>query len=587
MALYRILVVDDSPAVRETVSILLGRDYEVQACRLDEYVAKGHSGPAPQLIIAPSGAAARGNARSFPAHVPVLWMAAADGSSDGIHAAGLPQRFSPRDLRRRVVELLTQPARSGANESGARLRPPYVAAPAARALGDGVATELPLHLLGEPGLGKRSIARAVHAAGRSGPFLTVSAKHFDAAVLATPRQVAGTVFIDRVDQLAAPAQHALLAALDPAGLIRTPECGGLRVITTATEDLGLAVDAGTFSPDLYYRLTVLTVRLLPLRDRAADLPALASLLTAELAGLLGRGRAALTERAVARLSNYLWFGNLAELEAVLARSIALCRAAVIDADDLIFDAAHTAPERSAGVATAPEHRVALDGRRLDLIINELAHEFKNPLVTIKTFAHHVRRSLPSGGDEAQVARLTGDAVEQIDRTLENLLEFTRLDAPVPQTVSLASVVDPVLERCARSLAARGVTLEHPPTPSIAVCGDPQQLTYALTNLVRALARDLGPPSRIALRYGQPAALTIELPAGADPLGSHLATLLDGAGDHGQTLPLGMAIANAVLERNGAQVTLADDAPALVTVRFSPADAYAEVAGNGKSPGPGR
>jgi nitrogen-specific signal transduction histidine kinase len=48
-----------------------------------------------------------------------------------------------------------------------------------------------------------------------------------------------------------------------------------------------------------------------------------------------------------------------------------------------------------------EGRTALGGRPLDLIINELAHEFKNPLVTIKTFAHHLRRAIPSGGDEEQ------------------------------------------------------------------------------------------------------------------------------------------------------------------------------------------
>ena len=44
-----------------------------------------------------------------------------------------------------------------------------------------------------------------------------------------------------------------------------------------------------------------------------------------------------TDRALDRLANYLWFGNLAELEAVLARTLALCRDAVIDADDLLFD----------------------------------------------------------------------------------------------------------------------------------------------------------------------------------------------------------------------------------------------------------
>lgn len=588
MALYRILIVDDSPAVRETVSILLSGEYEVLAARLDEYAARGLQGPLPHLIIAPR-AALRGHARRFPAGVPVLWIEPfTDVPSSGPPGASLPRRFSPRELRRRVAELLAAPvARGSATLHGARLHPPYVATDASRALGEALATGLPLHLVGEPGIGKRSVARAIHATGKDGPFLALSGRHFDPAVLATPGRHTGTLFIDCVEQLAPPAQDGLLAALDPTGLARTVDGGGLRLITTAVGELGAAVDAGTFSPDLYYRLTVLTVHLAPLRERCDDIPALGQMLAAELTALLGRAPMTLTDRALDRLANYLWFGNLAELEAVLARSIALCREAVIDADDLLFDGARLPAERGAASAVVHDSGAALGGRPLDLIINELAHEFKNPLVTIKTFAHHLHRSLPGSGEDAQVARLTGDAVEQIDQTLENLLEFTRLETPVPQAVLLAAVLDPVLEACGRSLAARGVGLDHPPTPPVAVRGDPQQLAYALTNLVRALSRDLGPPSRIALRYGLPAALTIELPCGADPFGSRLATLLDRADDEPPAVPLGVAIANAVLERNGAHVALADHSPSTITVRFSPADAHAEVAGNGTSPRLGR
>lgn len=589
MALYRILIVDDSPAVRETVSILLGGEYEVHASRLDEYAARGLQGPSPHLIIASRGAARRGEAPQFPAGVPVLWIEPpTEAPSSGWPGPSLCRHFSPRGLRRGVAELLTEPlARGGAMLHGARLHPPYVATNAARALAEALATELPLHLMGEPGIGKGSVARAIHAAGEHGPFLVLSGMHFDPTVLTTPGRRGGTLFIDRVEQLAPPAQHALLAAIDPTGLARTADGGRLRLITTATGEIGAAVDAGTFSPDLYYRLTVLMVHLAPLRERSEDIPALGQTLTAELAALLGRAPMTLTDRALDRLANYLWFGNLAELEAVLARSIALCRAAVIDADDLLFDGARLPPERVGASGVAYNSRARLGSRPLDLIINELAHEFKNPLVTIKTFAHHLRRSLPGGGEEAQVARLTGDAVAQIDQTLENLLEFTRLEAPVPQAVWLATVLDPVLEACGRSLAARGVALDHPPTPPVAVQGDPQQLVYALTNLVRALSRDLGPPSRIALRYGHPAALTIELPSAAGPLGNRLATLLDHADDESPAVPLGVAIATAVLERNGAHIALADDTPSTVTVRFSPADAHAEVAGNGTSPRPGR
>jgi signal transduction histidine kinase len=582
VGLHRILVVDDSPAVRETMGILLGGDYEVQSAGVDDYTARGIQGPLPQLIIAARPAPA-GGCRPFPAGVPVLWI---DGAADpgAWNGPSIPRRFSVRELRSRVAELLAAPAAGrGGPSHPARLQPPFVTADAARALAPALATELPLHLVGEAGSGKRAVARAVHAARGNGSFLPLAGAQVDAPILATAGWRGGTLFIDRVEQLGPTAQHALLAALEPTGLLRMPDGVGVRLITSATSDLGAAVEAGAFAPDLYYAVTVLTVRLVPLRQRPDDIPTLSQMLAAELAIVLGRTPVVFTERALDRLANYLWFGNLAELEAVLTRTVALCRDTVIDADDLLFDSVR-ARSTGGGAAAAPRQgRTGLSGRPLDLIINELAHEFKNPLVTIKTFAHHLHRGLPGGGDEEQVARLTGDAVAQIDQTLENLLEFTRLETPVPQSVPLSAVLNPVLDACAQALSLRGVVLDHTPAPQVAVRGDPQQIAYALTNLLRALTRDLAPSSRVSVRYGGPATFTLQLPPGADPVSSHLATLLDCPSDDAPPLPLGVAIANAVLERNGAHVVLCDDTPSTVTVRFSPADDDMVVSGNGTAP----
>lgn len=586
MALHRILVVDDSPAVRETVGILLGGEYDVHASRLDDYTAKGIPGPLPSLIIAARTAARRDQPPPFPAGVPVLWIDS-EGQVGGWFGPSIPRRFSPRELRRSVAELLAAPvAVSSGPAHGPRLQPPYLTSQAARAIGQALRTDLPLHLVGEAGTGKRAVARALHAARASGPFLPLSGAHFDTAILTTPGRQAGTLFLDRVEQLTAPAQQALLGALEPTGLVRMADGAAVRLISSATTDLGGELDAGRFAPDLFYRMTMLTVRLTALRERPDDIPALAQMLVGELAVLLGRAPMALTDRALDRLANYLWFGNLAELEAVLARTVALCRDTVIDVDDLLFDGTQLGSPRSGAAAPPREGRTALGGRPLDLIINELAHEFKNPLVTIKTFAHQLRRA-KTGGEGDQVARLTGEAVAQIDQTLENLLEFTRLETPVPQSIPLSMVLNPVLGECAEALATRGVALEHPPAPPVTVRGDPGQLAYALTNLVRAVTRELAPSSRLSVRYAAPALLSIELPSGTDPLSSHLATLLDRPGDGAPDLPLGVAIANAVFERNGAHVALADDTPSTVTVRFTPADDEGVVAGNGTAPRPSR
>jgi DNA-binding NtrC family response regulator len=588
VALNRILVVDDSPAVRETVGILLGNDYEVHAARVDDYLATGVPEPPPHLIIAPRALSSAAEPARFPNGVPILWIDDADAPAG--HGASLPRRFSPRELRRRVADLLSGPraeSPTAPRQPDARLHAPFLPAAVTRGISSALGTDLPLHLIGEPGTGKRAVAKAVHAARNGGPFLGVPAAHFDAAVLATPGCGGGTLFIDNVEQLDDHAQQTLLAALEPNGLVRTAETAALRLVTATGADLEAAVDTGAFAAALFYRITVLTARLPPLRERSDEIPALAQMIGAELGALLGRPQIRFTERALERLSNYLWFGNIAELEAVLARTIALASETVIDADALLFDASqlHGAP----APATMPARNgaAALGGRPLDLIINELAHEFKNPLVTIKTFAHHLRRALPRGGDDEQAARLTGEAVQQIDQTLENLLEFTRLETPVPQTVPLAPVLTQVFAECGRMLASRGSVLEHGSVPRAMVRGDPQQLAYALTNLLRALTRDLAPKAPLKVRYEKPATLILTLPDGAVPLGSHLATLLDRPPDGSSAIPLGVAIAHAVFERNGAHVAFADDTPSTIIVRFTAADDQTVVAGNGTSPRIGR
>ncbi len=564
MALHHILVVHDSPAVRETVGILLAGDFEVQGMEVDQYLSRRAFDPVPRLLIAAPGI----GSRPLPEGAAVLWVD--DGSGRLPDGTVLSRQFSPRELRRQVAAALARvhPA-DPPPAPGTRLEPPFVPGDAARTLAEAVRSPLPLHLAGEPGVGKRSIARAVHAAHGRGQLVTMEAE--DVAAIDELPPDTTTLFLTRVDALSPSAQQRLLGALGPTGDLRATDGSPVRLVTATTADLGEALDGGRFSPELYYRLTLLCAELPPLRERPEDIPALAHRLVADLADALGRPPAALSERALERLTNYLWFGNVSELEAVLARTLALGRHASIDADDLAFDGARLPRPRNAGPADA-DGRAPLGAQQLDLIINELAHEFKNPLVTLKTFAHQLRRSLGSSEDAEQAARLTGEAVEQIDQTLENLLEFTRLAEPAPQTRPLSQLLDPILEECRFVLAPRGVRVEHDALPAVSVRADPQQLTYAFGNLIRALGRDLGRGSTLHIGFAPPATVTVRLPQGADPLGNHLAVLLGRTADTTATPPLGVAIANAVLGRNGAQLAVDAEDPATVLVRLHATDA---------------
>ncbi len=554
----QILVVHDSPAIRETLAILLGGDYEVHGCEVAEYAARDPSAALPRLLIADARAAAY----PVPTGAAVLWLDETDPDT-----APLGRGVSPRILRQRVAAALT-PAAPPQPSARSRLAPPFVPAHAARLLAEATRSNLPVHLIGEPGTGKRAVARALHAACRTGSLLTIDAAGAERMLSTLPADV-GTVFIDRVESLPVAAQQALSGGLTAAGTLLRADGRAVRIITATTTDLAEAADAGRFSPELYYRLTLLSVLLPPLRTRPADIAPLARQLATDLAALLGRPPVALSERALTRLTHYLWFGNLAELEAVLTRSIAGASHGTIDADDLLFDSRASA--RPAPDVQPTEGPPGLGTQPLDLIVNELAHEFKNPLVTLKTFAHHLCQAPVTDGDAEQVARLTGEAVARIDQTLENLLEFTRLEVPAATALNLSTLLDPVLEQCRHALAARGVHVEHDVLPAVSVSGDPQQLAYALANLLRALARDLAAGSGLRVAFAPPSTIVIRLPEGTHALGNHLATVLGRSSDTNPAPSLGIAIANAVLARNGAQLTVVPEDPSTVRVRLQPAD----------------
>ena len=216
-------------------------------------------------------------------------------------------------------------------------------------------------ILGPSGTGKELIARAIHSSGkRAGkPFIpvdcavttgTLFASHmfghvkgsFTGATSSTlgcfRAAEGGTIFLDELGEMELELQAKLLRVLQQRTVVPVGSHDEIpvdvRVVAATNRDLGLEVKEGRFREDLYYRLNVVTIRTLPLKDRPEDVPVLASRYLAELAARHGMPMCTLSPAAIGILQAYPWPGNVRELENVLERAVMFSSGDEIDPEAL-------------------------------------------------------------------------------------------------------------------------------------------------------------------------------------------------------------------------------------------------------------
>jgi len=251
------------------------------------------------------------------------------------------------------------------------------------------ATSANVLILGESGVGKEMIARAIHCeSGRTDkPLIKVNCAsipkelfeseffgHVRGAFTGAHKdrigrlQLAdgGTLFLDEVGEIPMSLQGKLLRALQEQEFERVGDDEttrvDVRVVAATNRNLEEEVAAGRFREDLYYRLSVFPMELPPLRERTEDIAPLAAHFLDAICADLGREPLSLTKQHISTLQKHHWPGNIRELRNVVERAVILTRSGRLRLDEALGGASKRRPaplsvaEDSGGFLTEDEFR---------------------------------------------------------------------------------------------------------------------------------------------------------------------------------------------------------------------------------------
>lgn len=279
-------------------------------------------------------------------------------------------------------------------------------------------------ITGETGTGKELAARYVHdeSTRSAGPFVAVNCAAFSESLVESElfghergaftgavstkagwfeAAHGGTLFLDEIGDLPLAMQVKLLRVLQEREVVRVgsrqPIPIDVRLIAATNVNLEEAVEAGRFRSDLYYRINVAALRLLPLRERTGDILPLADHFLRLYCSRIGCTSVTFTAEARALLLSYPWPGNIRELENTIHHALLVCHDDVIRPLDL-----HLAPLQPKGGATLPVITSPFENLLVDLFEQNAPNLFDSLTETIVRSAYRYCKQ-----NQVQTARLLG------------------------------------------------------------------------------------------------------------------------------------------------------------------------------------
>lgn len=286
---------------------------------------------------------------------------------------------------------------------------------------------------GESGVGKELVARAVHFSSprKKAPFICLNCAVLSEELLASElfghergaftgavdRKIGkfeaangGTLMLDEIGEMGLNLQAKFLRVLDGHPFERIgsskPISVDVRVIAATNRDLEKEVQEGRFRNDLFFRLSVFSFLVPPLRQRVTDIPILAEHFLKRFCAETGRKLQGFSPEAAEKLQAYSWPGNIRELKNVIERAVVLARGAFVEPSDILLsrlaEGMDSAPGLSVPAIAVPQE------------------EFR-PMSLEAVELEHIQKTLQfTEGNKSRAAQLLGIERTTLDRKLKKI-----------------------------------------------------------------------------------------------------------------------------------------------------------------------
>jgi two-component system response regulator AtoC len=382
-----ILIIDDDPLIRKTISSHLSKGFEVTLAEDGEEGLQNYEEGMPDLVILDirlpdlSGLEVLSKIKERNKSANIIIMTAYDDMKTTVEAIKLGafeylvkpldmveldltinKAFQMQSLEEKVSYLVEEQQKEYTIDNiigrSPQMREVF------KLIGSVANTRTNIFIQGESGTGKELVAKAIHfnSPFSSEPFIVINCSAisdtlleselfghvkgaFTDAVCETKGKFEiagkGTLFLDEVGDVSPNLQSKLLRVIETRDFMKV---GGekvlkteARIIAATNQDLKALIEKGTFREDLYYRLKVVEITLPPLHERKEDIPDLVAYLLEKINRQLRKSVKKVPPEVMKLLKNLPWKGNVRELENALTRAVILAKGDVIHAENLPID----------------------------------------------------------------------------------------------------------------------------------------------------------------------------------------------------------------------------------------------------------